>query len=71
MTPAWNVPTAVGQSNTAANWQKGSTPAWNSISSSKTPNWSSSSKNESHSEDTKEEGDKQPWDQVKNWNKED
>lgn len=69
MTPAWNVPTAVGQSNTAANWQKGTTPAWNSTSA-RTPAWSrpSDEQQEPTAED-KEKKEKQPWDQVNNWKK--
>ena len=67
MTPAWNVPTAVGQSNTAANWQKGATPAWNSTSA-RTPAWSrpSDDPQEAANEEKKE---RQPWDQVSNWKK--
>jgi transcription elongation factor SPT5 len=67
MTPAWNVPTAVGQSSTAASWQKGTTPAWNS-SSSRTPAWSRPDDSEQQNDNNKE---KQPWDQVNhsNWKK--
>lgn len=67
MTPAWNVPTAVGQSSVSANWQKGTTPAWNSTSA-RTPAWSRPSDEQESSED-KEKKEKQPWGQVNNWKK--
>lgn len=67
MTPAWNVPTAVGQSSTAANWQKGTTPAWNS-SASRTPAWSAPESNNNR-DDNKKKDEKQPWDQVNDWKK--